>query len=93
MNNKTKKTIEKFLENFRVEREELREILSQVYEKHSRMPEFITREINPLPLKSSDKKDELWIKFGIPHQIFLNLEKYIYDREEGDTSSTEKASN
>jgi len=47
MNKKTKKTIEKILENFRVERGELEEMLSETYEnKNSRMPEFITRKIN-----------------------------------------------
>ena len=93
MNKKTKKTIEKILENFRVERGELEEMLSETYEnKNSRMPEFITRKINPFPLKSSDIKDKLWINFGIPHQIFLNLDKYIFDKEEGETDPIHKAS-
>ena len=89
MRNNTKKQILKILENFKISRDELNTCLADGYVKESRMPEFITRKKNPFPLKSTAVQSLMWEKYGIPHQIFDNLEKYI---EEGDQPLTEKAS-
>ena len=95
MENKIKEDIEKILSNFRISRDELKECLSSAYPKNSRMPEFITRVKNPFPLKSSEIKDTLWIKFGVPHQIFLNLNKYLEEepkKEKAGEKPLDKAS-
>lgn len=76
--------IKNILEDFKIQRSELRQCLEIAYEKTSRMPEYISIGKHK---PSRQAMDKIWNSYGIPHQIFLDLDNYL--EEEGETSSTE----
>ena len=82
--------IDAILSEYKIEKEYLKKCLMDIYGAGSRMPYYIVDKKNKKI--GNDKSDALWTNFGIPHQIFLNLDKYIFDKEEGETDPAQKVS-
>lgn len=77
--NNMKLKINNLLSDYKINKEYLKECLTTVYNAGSRMPYYIVDKKQKK--LSAERKDILWKKFGIPHQIFLDLDRYLEEEK------------